>query len=413
MVAPSSLQQFIDSAELPTLVLDFRILQSLDDSTATISDVTVSRNATCKLEKFKDSVESLLARKFWDVMLNPGLQIRGPIIGAHTQRYVNGQDIWTSSRVGPYRVWTLQLDSENSIALKNHDTSVTEQDGVSGDVEPIDEASREQQLFNKLDHIHGPLKAFCHLADQALSDIQKSIKDLTSTSSSRDVYSELHPVELNLRTLSSGLSLLKDLSDISSFTPEQPQATTPKEAPSDQALLSKILSRVHLASSNSSTPYKPSQTPYVPPDLIAAHLPTLRALIIEDNKINSKIATRFCQKMGVLPEYITPAFDGAEALEILEGMERRGCFPDIIFVDTVMPVMAGMEFLEEYNRRWPGRRTRIIGMTAHIFLGDTRMERLGANLVLQKPLRPNIFKREMEKAATLKMTREIEFRGKL
>ncbi|RVD85461.1 uncharacterized protein DFL_003782 [Arthrobotrys flagrans] len=410
----ASLQGFLDSADTPTLVLDFRLPQYLDEpSKATISDAVVSQNAACKLEKFKNSVESLVEQRLGDGRLNPRFQARDPIIGAHTEKHVIGRDVWTCSGVGPYRIWTLQLEklSEDSAAPRNHDTTETRQDDVSANSETIDELSREQQLFNKLDHIYGPLKAFCHLADQTLTDIQKAIKDFSNPSPSQDAISNLNPIESNLRTLSSGLSLLKDLSDISSFTPKPAEPPTPKEPPSDQALLSKILSRVHPPPPDLST-YRPMSGYTISPKL-EAHIPTLRALVIEDNLINSKILRKFSHKLGVLHEYITPAYNGAEGLQAIEEMVKRGHFPDIIFVDFAMPVMGGLEFLEKFRERWPGRRTRIVGMFVHGSGGDERMERMGANSVISKPIRLRILQQEIEQAATLKMTREIEFRGRL
>ncbi|KAF3318889.1 hypothetical protein TWF173_005298 [Orbilia oligospora] len=420
---PSSLQQFIDSADAPTFVLDFRLPQYLNEpSEATIFETSVSRNEACKLERFNGSVEALLAQRLENGALNPKLQARDPVLGIHTKRHTIGRDIWICSSVGPYRIWTLQLDeeSEDGITPKSHNITESRQvtctcTSANGEAPGT---SREQQLFNKLDHIQGPLKAFYHLADQALSDVQRVIKDSepSNPSKSQDIISNLHPIELNLRTLSSGLSLLRDLSDISSYTPPPKEPPTPKEAPSDQALLSKILGRVHAIPSNTSPAYHGTssiQDYKIPPNL-EAHTPTLRALIVEDNLVNSKIFTRLAQKLGVLPEYITPAFNGAEGLEIIENMVKRGQFPDIILVDHAMPVMDGMEFLKRYWARWPDARARVLGLTVHqIADRPSPMEKMGVNGIVQKPMRWRTLQYELERAATLKMTREIEFRGKL
>ncbi|KAK6348017.1 hypothetical protein TWF718_005838 [Orbilia javanica] len=411
-----SLQDFIDSANSPVLLLDFRLPYYLDDpSKATISDATISKNGVCEHEKFKGSVESLLKTKLGNGRLNPRLQARDTIIGAHTEKHVTERDVWTCSGVGPYRIWSLQPEAvpEENANAQNNGLTETRQDDASRNGETIEESSREQQLFNKLDHIHGPLKTFYHLADQALSDVQKAIKDLPNPSLPQDIASHLHPIELNLRTLSSGLSLLKDLSDVSSFTPQQPElpeSPAPREPQSNQALLSKILSRVHRP---------PEQTynllrDYIAPPKLEAYVPTLRVLIIEDNIVNSKILTKVISRLGIMPEYLTAAFNGAEGLDAIEMMVKMGNFPDIIFVDFAMPVMGGLEFLEQFRARWPHSRARIIGTTAHHFARDQdRMQKLGAHTMIEKPIRGRIVRDEIEKAATLKMTREIEFRGKL
>ena len=152
----SSLQDFLDSANSPTLVLDFRLPRYLDDpSEATISDTAISQNGACKFEKFEDSMESLLAQRLGNGRSNPRSQARDPIVGAHTERHVIGRDVWTCFGVGPYRIWTLQLEevSEVGVIPRNHDTTESRRDGVSANGESIDESSREQQLFNKLDHV--------------------------------------------------------------------------------------------------------------------------------------------------------------------------------------------------------------------------------------------------------------------
>lgn len=55
----------------------------------------------------------------------------------------------------------------------------------------------------------------------------------------------------------------------------------------------------------------------------------------------------------VLEEYdekieILQAYDGEEALQMLDTMERQ---PDVIFLDITMPGMNGFEFLESYSKR--------------------------------------------------------------
>ncbi|KAK6501352.1 hypothetical protein TWF481_009194 [Arthrobotrys musiformis] len=409
MAAPTpSLSQFLNGVHTPTLLLDFRIPPTLEHpSKATISDTIVSRNEACDYTKFKESVEAVLTQRLSNGRSNPRLQARDPVIGPETVKHVIGKDVWKCSSLGPYAVWTLQEEQ----APKDGDLteSLVQDDDTSGNAneEVIEEPSREQQLFNKLDHLHGPLKEFCNLADQTLTEVQATIKSLSNPQDT----TLLHPIELNLRTLTSGLSLLKDLSDISSFTPKSPDPPPQKEPLSSQALLSKILSRVH--------PPPPLETgynaikSYVMTEKLEAHIPTLRAVIIEDNLVNSKILTKFTQKLGVLPEYITPAFNGQEGLEVIENMAMRGCFPDLIFVDWAMPVMDGLEFLQKFHERWPRSKARIVGMLVWNFSGDNRMQKLGANTVLTKPIKWNIIRYEIERAATLKMTREIEFRGRL
>ena len=94
MATASSLQHFLDSAELPTLVLDFRLLQSLDEpANATISNIVVSKNFACNDEKFKHSAEKLLSQQPDNERWNPKLKCRDRVIGAHMERHVIDEDI--------------------------------------------------------------------------------------------------------------------------------------------------------------------------------------------------------------------------------------------------------------------------------------------------------------------------------
>lgn len=57
---------------------------------------------------------------------------------------------------------------------------------------------------------------------------------------------------------------------------------------------------------------------------------------------------------------ILQAFDGREALDILEKLDQQ---PDIIFLDINMPRMNGHEFLEEYSK-WDNQGEVIIMLTS-------------------------------------------------
>lgn len=80
------------------------------------------------------------------------------------------------------------------------------------------------------------------------------------------------------------------------------------------------------------------------------------AMIVDDCE-----GDQFLTKME-LEEYnpaidIHQAYDGQEALEQLENMERQ---PDIIFLDINMPRMDGLEFLQEYRKR--GEHSAVVAM---------------------------------------------------
>ena len=69
-----------------------------------------------------------------------------------------------------------------------------------------------------------------------------------------------------------------------------------------------------------------------------------KVLLVEDSEpdqfYNKEIVKIFDSNIDVLQ-----AYDGKDALEMLEGLDEP---PDLILLDINMPVMDGHEFLEEY-----------------------------------------------------------------
>jgi CheY-like chemotaxis protein len=74
------------------------------------------------------------------------------------------------------------------------------------------------------------------------------------------------------------------------------------------------------------------------------------ALLIDDNEIDNFINKKLLQKTQFSQD-IVEVFSGIKALEYLkENMHAPEKLPDIIFLDIMMPVMDGFEFLEEYDK---------------------------------------------------------------
>lgn len=108
----------------------------------------------------------------------------------------------------------------------------------------------------------------------------------------------------------------------------------------------------------------------------------IKALVVDDNDLNTKIAAGFLKKIGI--EEVTAASNGKEAIEILKGKEHQF---NIIFMDIQMPVMDGIEttkkIREELNSNIP-----IVGLSANAF-EDDRIKAInsGMNYYLVKPLK--------------------------
>jgi CheY-like chemotaxis protein len=90
----------------------------------------------------------------------------------------------------------------------------------------------------------------------------------------------------------------------------------------------------------------------------------LRILLVEDNRINQRVAVRMLEKEG---HHVTIAEDGKKALIALE----QNTF-DLVFMDVQMPEMDGYETTAEIRAReqTTGRHVPIVAMTARAIKGD-------------------------------------------
>ena len=105
-----------------------------------------------------------------------------------------------------------------------------------------------------------------------------------------------------------------------------------------------------------------------------------KALLVEDNPINQKVASRMVAKLGFA---VTLCENGAEAVQAA-GAE----YFDMIFMDCQMPVMDGFEATRILRaRETPGRRSVIIALTANAGAEDReRCMACGMDAFISKPL---------------------------
>jgi len=109
----------------------------------------------------------------------------------------------------------------------------------------------------------------------------------------------------------------------------------------------------------------------------------LRVLLVEDNLVNQRLATRMLEKRG---HRVVVAGNGREALEA----SAKGGF-DLILMDVQMPEMDGYQATAAIRERENGANVHlpVIALTAHAMMGD-REKCLAAGMdgYLTKPIKP-------------------------
>jgi CheY-like chemotaxis protein len=116
----------------------------------------------------------------------------------------------------------------------------------------------------------------------------------------------------------------------------------------------------------------------------------IHVLVVEDNPINQKIATKTIGKLGF---QVTAAWNGKEALEYLAGVHRGiKQKPDIILMDVQMPIIDGYKCTHLLRHHMPYKPlvqdVPIVAMTASAIQGDReKCTKAGMDDYLAKPVR--------------------------
>jgi CheY-like chemotaxis protein len=109
----------------------------------------------------------------------------------------------------------------------------------------------------------------------------------------------------------------------------------------------------------------------------------LRVLLVEDNAVNQKVATRLLEKRG---HQVVVTSNGREALAALEEDSY-----DLVLMDMQMPEMDGFEATRTIRamEEGTGLHQQIIALTAHALTSDReRCMEAGTDGYVTKPIRP-------------------------
>jgi signal transduction histidine kinase len=133
-------------------------------------------------------------------------------------------------------------------------------------------------------------------------------------------------------------------------------------------------------------PASEAQEPETPDDDPNAILKGMRVLLVEDNEINTLIATELLDAVAV---DVTTAKNGAEALERLaQAAKTEGNPPfDLVLMDLQMPVMDGYEATKIIKGTPEYKDMPVYALTAHAFPEErARCLELGMDDHLTKPI---------------------------
>jgi CheY-like chemotaxis protein len=84
-----------------------------------------------------------------------------------------------------------------------------------------------------------------------------------------------------------------------------------------------------------------------------------KILVVEDIRENMELLVKLLENSGF---QVSSAENGKEAIEVFKTYE-----PDFIWMDIRMPVMDGLEATRQIKLTEPGKNTKVVAMSAHVF----------------------------------------------
>ncbi len=131
-------------------------------------------------------------------------------------------------------------------------------------------------------------------------------------------------------------------------------------------------------------PLEAAQTPLIDDEDLPSHLKGVRALAVDDIEMNLEIISRQLQGLGM---EVTCCRDGFDAMAEMERAWHRGSPHDIVFLDQMMPGLAG-ETLAARIRALPQfRETKLVLISSAGEHGHSAAAKQILDAVLLKPVR--------------------------
>ncbi len=122
----------------------------------------------------------------------------------------------------------------------------------------------------------------------------------------------------------------------------------------------------------------------------------MRALIVDDSSLMRKMVERAIGQAGFKLDQVLQAANGEEALQILRLEEAAGTKIELIVSDINMPVMDGLQFLEQKQREKLADSVPIVMITTEG--GEAMVRRAmaaGAKGYITKPFVPDSVKAQI------------------
>ena len=129
----------------------------------------------------------------------------------------------------------------------------------------------------------------------------------------------------------------------------------------------------------------------------------LKALVIEDNEDNAELISFILKYAGYSVVWAKSGLDGLQMAK-----DER---PDFIILDIQLPDIDGFEVLEYIRKEDILQYTPVIVMSSYDLDGDkTRIEELGGNYYIEKPISPQSVMSDIE--SVLKIARDSLYLSK-